>query len=150
MYICLKFFFFTIKKNIYPLFFFNCLVQLIIMYKISKFKLTIISFFVFVVIALLFFTFATISNTAFADGEQYYYIAQTTQNKTANSSTIVFRNTSGDPLFFVPETYYVKFISLESDSINISYMGMPGTFISTLDESHTKVTKTTISNTILT
>ena len=92
------------------------------------------------------------SDVAFAeeDTTSYFYIKQSTLSKTAESSEIYFRNTSGDELFAIPQSFYVKITGEASGgSYPAEYLGIAGT-IAQVDESKiTKPDKTVYSNTTI-
>ena len=111
-------------------------------------KISFIIIFCLAIAVLAFFVAFKTTDVAFAEGNGYYYLKQTTQSKTAVSSSMEFKNADGTSLFKIPETYYVKIEEINSDSISVSYMGLAGTIKKV--EGLTPVTTTAISNVAIT
>ena len=110
-------------------------------------KLTIVTIFCLAIAVLAFFVAFESTEVAYAD-EDYFYVPQEPQNKIAVSSTIEFSNTDGTGLFYIPESYYIKFLGDNSDSISVSYMGLEGTIKKNLGldkKSITAISKKTIT-----
>ena len=110
-------------------------------------KLTIVTIFCLAIAVLAFSVAFESTDVAYAD-EDYFYVPQEPQNKIAVSSTIEFSNTDGTGLFYIPESYYIKFLGDNSDSISVSYMGLEGTIKKNLGldkKSITAISKKTIT-----
>ena len=111
-------------------------------------KISLVIIFCLAIAVLAFFVAFKTTDVALADGEVYYYLKQATQSKTAVSSTMEFKNADGTSLFKIPETYYVKVVEVNADSISVSYMGLAGTIQK--DDSLQAVTTTAISKVAIT
>ena len=90
-------------------------------------KISLVIIFCLAIAVLAFFVAFKTTDVALADDAGYYYLKQATQSKTAVSSTMEFKNADGTSLFKIPETYYIKIVEVNSDSISVSYMGLAGT-----------------------